>query len=105
LWALGPFYVDTVFCYILLTFGIFRGNLVYIFPALVFCTKKNLATLLLTDIFYGLLGRRIRMGTSPIKFFGQHNFAGDEMSIRYIHMYIHIIANLLAPNFWKKKNV
>jgi hypothetical protein len=34
----------TVFCYILLTFGIVCGNLV-IFPVLVFCTKKNLATL------------------------------------------------------------
>jgi hypothetical protein len=34
----------TVFCYILLTIGIVRGNLVY-FPVLVFCTKKNLATL------------------------------------------------------------
>jgi hypothetical protein len=31
----------TVFCYILWTFGIVRG----IFPVLVFCTKKNLATL------------------------------------------------------------
>jgi hypothetical protein len=31
----------TVFCYILWTFGTVPGNLVY----LVFCTKKNLATL------------------------------------------------------------
>jgi hypothetical protein len=37
-WTLGPF------CYILWTFGIVRGNLVY-FSRLVFCTKKNLATL------------------------------------------------------------
>jgi hypothetical protein len=36
----------TVFCYILLTFGIVRSNLVY-FHVLVFCTKKNLATLTL----------------------------------------------------------
>jgi hypothetical protein len=35
----------TVFCYILLTFGIVHGNLVYFPPVLVFCTKKNLATL------------------------------------------------------------
>jgi hypothetical protein len=35
----------TVFCYILWTFGIARGNLVH-FSVLVFCTKKNLATLL-----------------------------------------------------------
>jgi hypothetical protein len=34
-----------VFCYLLWTFGIVCGNLVY-FPVLVFCTKKNLATLL-----------------------------------------------------------
>jgi hypothetical protein len=34
-----------VFCYILWTFGIVRGYLVY-FPVLVFCTMKNLATLL-----------------------------------------------------------
>jgi hypothetical protein len=34
----------TVFCYILWTFGIVRGNLVY-FSVLVFCTKKNLTTL------------------------------------------------------------
>jgi hypothetical protein len=33
-----------VFCYILFTFGIVRGDLVF-FPVLVFCTKKNLATL------------------------------------------------------------
>jgi hypothetical protein len=31
--------------YILWTFGIVRGNLIYFFPVLVFCTKKNLATL------------------------------------------------------------
>jgi hypothetical protein len=36
----------TVFCYILWTFDIVRGNLVYFFPVLVFCTKKNLATLI-----------------------------------------------------------
>jgi hypothetical protein len=30
---------------ILWTFGIGHGNLVYIFPVLVFCTKKNMATL------------------------------------------------------------
>jgi uncharacterized membrane protein YciS (DUF1049 family) len=34
-----------VFCYILWTFGIVRGNLVY-FSVLVFCTEKNLATLI-----------------------------------------------------------
>jgi hypothetical protein len=34
-----------VFCCILWTFGLVCGNLVYIFPVLVFCTKKNLATL------------------------------------------------------------
>jgi hypothetical protein len=34
----------TVFCYILWTFGIVCGNLVF-FPVLVFCNKKNLATL------------------------------------------------------------
>jgi hypothetical protein len=33
-----------VFCYILWTFEIVRGNLVY-FSVLVFCIKKNLATL------------------------------------------------------------
>jgi hypothetical protein len=36
----------TVFCYILWTFGIVRGIMYGIFfPILVFCTKKNLATL------------------------------------------------------------
>jgi hypothetical protein len=35
----------TVLCCILSTFGIVRGNLVYFPPVLVFCTKKNLATL------------------------------------------------------------
>jgi hypothetical protein len=35
-----------VFCDILCTLGIVRGNLVYLIPVLVFCTKKNLATLL-----------------------------------------------------------
>jgi hypothetical protein len=34
----------TVFCYISWTFGILRGNLV-LFPVLVVCTEKNLATL------------------------------------------------------------
>jgi cellobiose-specific phosphotransferase system component IIC len=34
----------TVFCYILWKFGVVHGILVY-FPVLVFCTKKNLATL------------------------------------------------------------
>jgi hypothetical protein len=34
----------TAFCYILWTFGVIHGNLVY-FPVLVFCTKKNFATL------------------------------------------------------------
>jgi hypothetical protein len=34
----------TVFCYILWTFGIVCGNFLY-FSILVFCTKKNLATL------------------------------------------------------------
>jgi hypothetical protein len=43
----------TVFCYILGTFGIIRGNLVYIFPVLVFCTKKNLATLYQTNADQG----------------------------------------------------
>jgi hypothetical protein len=37
----------TAFCYILWTFGRICGNLVY-FHVLVFCTKKNLATL--TDV-------------------------------------------------------
>jgi hypothetical protein len=36
----------TVSCYIFCTFGIVRGDLVYFFSFLVFCTKKNLATLL-----------------------------------------------------------
>jgi hypothetical protein len=36
----------TVLCYILVTFGKVRGNLVYFIPFLVFCTKKNLANLL-----------------------------------------------------------
>jgi hypothetical protein len=40
----------TVFCHILWTFGIVRGNLVYFFPVLVFCTKKNLATLVRNDL-------------------------------------------------------
>jgi hypothetical protein len=31
--------------YILWTLGTVRGNLVYCFPVLVFCTKENLATL------------------------------------------------------------
>jgi hypothetical protein len=35
----------TVFCYILWTFGIVCVNLVYSFPVLVSCAKKNLATL------------------------------------------------------------
>jgi hypothetical protein len=35
----------TVFCYILWTFGIVPVNLVYFSPVLVFCIKKNLATL------------------------------------------------------------
>jgi hypothetical protein len=35
-----------VFCYMSWTFGTVRGNLVF-FPILVFCTKKNLATLYL----------------------------------------------------------
>jgi hypothetical protein len=34
-----------VFCYILWTLVIVRGNLVIFFPVVVFCTKKNLATL------------------------------------------------------------
>jgi hypothetical protein len=39
-----------VFWYILWTFGIFCGNLIWcIFPVLVFCTKKNLATLVCTS--------------------------------------------------------
>jgi hypothetical protein len=38
----------TVFSYILWTFGIVRGSLVYFFPVLVFFTKKNLATLIMT---------------------------------------------------------
>jgi hypothetical protein len=35
----------TDFCDILWTFGIVRGNFIF-FPVLVFCTKKNLATLI-----------------------------------------------------------
>jgi hypothetical protein len=42
----GHLFHSTVFCYILSTFSIVRGNLVYFFPVLVFCTKKNLATLI-----------------------------------------------------------
>jgi hypothetical protein len=34
-----------VICFILRPFGIFYGHLVYIFPVLVCCTIKNLATL------------------------------------------------------------
>jgi hypothetical protein len=41
LWTLGPFY--EVFCYILWTLAKVRGNF---FPVWVFCTKKNLATLM-----------------------------------------------------------
>jgi hypothetical protein len=39
----------TVIWYILLTFGIFCGTFVYFYPFSVYCTKKNLATLLGTD--------------------------------------------------------
>jgi hypothetical protein len=39
----------TVFCYILWTFGIVRGNLVY-FSRFEFFTKKNLATLIYTEL-------------------------------------------------------
>jgi hypothetical protein len=46
----------TAFCYILRTFGIVRGNLVF-FPVLVFCLKKNLAT----------LGLNEETGTRPIQ--------------------------------------
>jgi hypothetical protein len=35
----------TVFCYILWTFGIVRRKFGIFIPVLVFCTKKNLATL------------------------------------------------------------
>jgi hypothetical protein len=42
LWKLGPFY--GLFLYFM-DIAIVRGNLVYFFPVLVFCTKKNLATL------------------------------------------------------------
>jgi hypothetical protein len=38
----------TAFCYILWTFGIVRGNLVYISQFWYSCTKKNLATLMRT---------------------------------------------------------
>jgi hypothetical protein len=45
----GKFYEHlvhfSVFCYILWTFGIVRGNLIYFFPVLVICAEKNLATL------------------------------------------------------------
>jgi hypothetical protein len=47
----GHLFHFTVFWYILWTFGIFYGCLVFfvviwcIFPVLVFCTMKNLATL------------------------------------------------------------
>jgi hypothetical protein len=44
----------TVFWYILLTFGILCGNLVY-FSRLVFCTKENLATLYGTTKNIGLI--------------------------------------------------
>jgi hypothetical protein len=51
----GIFYGHLVhfmaFWYILWTFGIVRGNLIFIFPVLVFCTKKNLATLLPEAVF------------------------------------------------------
>jgi hypothetical protein len=36
---------------ILWPFGIFCGHFVYIFPVLVFCTEKNLATLITAHIF------------------------------------------------------
>jgi hypothetical protein len=42
LWTLGPFYELSLYFW---TFGIVSGNLVF-FPVLVFCTKKNLATLI-----------------------------------------------------------
>jgi hypothetical protein len=52
---------------ILMTFGIFYDHFVdfvlvwYIFPVLVSCTKKNLATLLIAhDIFFIIPGRRFR---------------------------------------------
>jgi hypothetical protein len=45
----GIFYGDlvhfTVFCYILWTFSIVRGNLVYFSPFWYSCTKNNLAAL------------------------------------------------------------
>jgi hypothetical protein len=46
---LGLFYGHLVYftaiCYILLQFCIVYGNLVHIFPVLVCCSRKNLATL------------------------------------------------------------
>jgi hypothetical protein len=45
----GKLYVHLVYFmaiwYSLWPFGIFNGYLVYLFPVLVCCTKKNLATL------------------------------------------------------------
>jgi hypothetical protein len=51
LWPFGIFYDHLVHTYILSPLGIFC-SVWYIFPFLVWCTKKNLATLLLcTDVW------------------------------------------------------
>jgi hypothetical protein len=50
-WKMCVNFMDTlkVFCFILWTFGIARSNLVYFSPFFVFSTKKNLATLELSQ--------------------------------------------------------
>jgi hypothetical protein len=43
-------------------FGMFCGNLLYFFTALVFCTKKNLATLFRSETFLTLLNVDLSLG-------------------------------------------
>jgi hypothetical protein len=59
LWTLGPFY--TAFCYILLTFGIVRGKLVYFTPFWYFVPRKIWQPCsLVVEPFYALFTNTIR---------------------------------------------
>jgi hypothetical protein len=63
----------TVFCYILWTFCIVRDNFVYFYPVLVFCTEKNLATLIIFQVILVCRSSFFRFQHSDVNIFDELN--------------------------------
>jgi hypothetical protein len=104
----GTFYDHLVYfaaiCYTLWPFGIFCGNLVYfmviwyIFPVLVCCTKKNLATLVRCGTTKKEKTRKGLSVTSKPRIYGPDLFFALSTNFRFTFLFI----GLQTVNFCQK---